>query len=123
MRNPLDMLASFMRVDELHPSDPGDGALTRLLVARRHRFMAETYKRVFESEDGQIVLGDLARFGYMYSTTDVPGDSHASALAEGSRQVVLHIQRYCELDVAALIRMAGATQALEDEATKQEYLR
>ncbi len=47
--------------------------------------------RVFEqSVDGQIVLQDLCD-SYYDRTSFVPGDSHATAYAEGQRSVVLAI--------------------------------
>jgi hypothetical protein len=51
------------------------------------------YKRVFESEDGQVVLRHLMKIGYMTRSTFVAGDPQRTALNEGSRRLVLSILR------------------------------
>lgn len=53
------------------------------------------YHKTFE-HNGAQVLEDLRRFCYVYDTTHVNGDSHASAINEGKRQAYLHIVHMLE---------------------------
>jgi hypothetical protein len=51
------------------------------------------YRRTFNTEDGERVLGDLkTRFSFEASTF-VPNDPHYSAFKEGQRDAVLLIVR------------------------------
>ena len=56
------------------------------------------YKNLFSTPDGQIVLEDLLRRFYVYSSTHVKDDPTTSAHREGQRQVVLHILKLSKLD-------------------------
>lgn len=49
-----------------------------------------TYKSIFESEDGQIILEDLSRRFGVYRTSFVP-DSNETAFREGQRDVLLFL--------------------------------
>jgi len=49
-----------------------------------------TYKSIFESEDGQIILEDLSRRFGVYRTSFVP-DSDETAFREGQRDVLLFL--------------------------------
>lgn len=52
------------------------------------------YRDVFTSQSGRIVLADLVRhFGFTKRSTIVPGDAQLSAANEGSRRVVVWIER------------------------------
>tara|TARA_R100001129_G_C5291347_1_gene239750 strand:+ start:183 stop:389 length:207 start_codon:yes stop_codon:yes gene_type:complete len=49
-----------------------------------------TYKMIFESDDGQIILDDLSRRFGLYRTSFVP-DSNETAFREGQRDVLLFL--------------------------------
>lgn len=62
-------------------------SLTRKL-RRKHKFAS-----VFTSADGQEVLRDLCVEGFVFRSTFVPNDPHATAMNEGSRRIVMGILR------------------------------
>ena len=56
-------------------------------------------QEVFQSPPGQIVLGWMsAKFGFIRSTTYVPGDPYGSAVNEGMRWVCVEIVKLLESD-------------------------
>jgi uncharacterized protein YdbL (DUF1318 family) len=59
--------------------------------------VAEDFKATFEAKHAGRVLEDLRRFCMVYDTTHVAGDSHATAINEGKRQVYLHIVNMLEV--------------------------
>ena len=58
---------------------------------KRNIFKANTYERVFGTEDGKFVLADLIGKYYVLKPTFVVGDPEQSILNEGMRKVVLDI--------------------------------
>jgi hypothetical protein len=66
-------------------------AIKRAIAGRR-----VAYRQVFRSPNGERVLADLARFCRANVTTMHP-DARAHALAEGRREVWLHIQEQLQL--------------------------
>lgn len=59
------------------------------------------YKRVFESEDGKVVLQDLMKSCHIFtSTMDANPTEHA--YKEGERSVVLRIMRTLNIDPSKL---------------------
>lgn len=50
-----------------------------------------TYRAVFSTDDGEIVLADLQKRFHLSATTFERGDPHFSAFLEGQRSVVLTI--------------------------------
>ena len=54
--------------------------------------LIKTYKRVFESSDGEAVLEDLKK-RCNFHTTSFVNDSHETAFREGQRSVVLLIDQ------------------------------
>lgn len=54
--------------------------------------LIKTYKRVFESSDGEEILEDLKKRCNFYSTS-FSNDSHETAFREGQRSVVLMIDQ------------------------------
>lgn len=58
--------------------------------------IAKAYKRAFANSE--LVLKDLEAVCYARHTTFVAGDSHATALHEGMRMVLLHIQNYLNVN-------------------------
>jgi len=75
------------------------------LTRRDVRAKQELYRRVFAGPHGQAVLADLARFCRVYATTFVGGDSHATALGEGRREVFNRIAGLMALDEAGYARL------------------
>lgn len=52
----------------------------------------ELYQKVFDTEDGKLILNDLANNFHMMGPTIRPGDNQEQYLIrEGMRQVVLYI--------------------------------
>ena len=84
------------------------------LSARDLRRRQALYRRVFDGPDGDAVLADLARFCRAFTTTFVAGDSHASALGEGRREVFNRIAGLIALDEAGYARLLARTLS-EDE--------
>ena len=60
--------------------------------------LKETYKIVFESDQGKFVMDDLEKRCHFWSTTNVKGDSHESAYMEGQRSVLLFIKSMLQND-------------------------
>jgi len=56
------------------------------------------YVRVFNTDDGKFVLAHLMKEGFVLDTTFVPGDTHRTAMNEGSRRLVLSILKYVNKD-------------------------
>ena len=60
--------------------------------------LREAYKKIFESNDGKLVIKDLEKRCHFMSTTNVKGDSHESAYMEGQRSVLLFIKSMLQND-------------------------
>ena len=60
--------------------------------------LREAYKKIFESDDGKVVIKDLEKRCHFMSTTNVKGDSHESAYMEGQRSVLLFIKSMLQND-------------------------
>ena len=60
--------------------------------------LREAYKKIFESDDGKVVIKDLEKRCHFMSTTNVKGDSHESAYMEGQRSVLLFIKSMLQED-------------------------
>lgn len=79
---------------------------------RRELSLAQDYKLVFDSDAGRRVLMDLCTRGFVYGSTFVPGDPHATSHNEGRRSLALRIlnqlglgqspERYLEEYLSAL---------------------
>ena len=54
--------------------------------------LKDAYKRIFNSDEGKLILSDLEKRCHFWSTTNVKGDSHESAYMEGQRSVLLFIK-------------------------------
>lgn len=55
-----------------------------------------TYRTVFETDDGKLVLADLEKRFHLSASTFERGDPHYSAFLEGQRSVVLTIKSMME---------------------------
>jgi ribosomal protein S8 len=56
------------------------------------------YVRLFNTDDGKVVLRHLMKQGFITDTTFVAGDPHQTAMNEGSRRLVLSILKYVNRD-------------------------
>ena len=61
-----------------------------------------SYKRVFDSEDGNTVLNDLMKKGYILRPTHAGDDIAASNKNEGKRELVLYIMTKLNMDADKL---------------------
>lgn len=57
-----------------------------------------SYRKLFATDEGQIVLSDLMRTHWMMGSTFVPGKPDEVALREGERNVVLRILKMLRTD-------------------------
>ena len=71
----------------------------------RRLFISRTYRNVFDTEEGKIVLSHLLKIGFVNSTTHVPGNSTESAHREGMRRLVLSIFKNAKIDQEHLEQM------------------
>ncbi len=55
-----------------------------------------TYRAVFQTDDGKLVLADLEKRFHLSASTFERGDPHYSAFLEGQRSVVLTIKAMME---------------------------
>ena len=58
--------------------------------------LKKTYRQLFNTDEGKIVLTDLELRFHSLATTYVPGDPHDTSYREGQRSVVLTILRMME---------------------------
>jgi hypothetical protein len=58
--------------------------------------LSSHYKRVFTSDDGQVILEHMKLCHNFYRTSQVKGDPHESAFQEGQRYAVLNILKMLE---------------------------
>jgi hypothetical protein len=74
-------------------------------IAGRNEQILRAYGIVFGSPSGQIVLTDLVAFCRASETCYVAGDTHATAMLEGRREVFLRIQQYSKLTFDEILRL------------------
>ena len=60
--------------------------------------LKDAYKRIFNSDEGKLIISDLEKRCHFMSTTNVKGDSHESAYMEGQRSVLLFIKSMLQDD-------------------------
>mgnify|MGYP003114326865 CR=1 FL=1 len=58
--------------------------------------LKKTYRQLFNTDEGKIVLNDLELRFHILASTYVPGDPHDTSYREGQRSVVLTILRMME---------------------------
>lgn len=84
------------------------------------------FKRVFENVDGRAVLAELSAFAHMETTTAKASlqtgmiDANAMLIAEGRRQVVLHIARVCGLSYEEIAQMRYAEEGWSNETASPD---
>ena len=57
------------------------------------------YQRLFMSEDGLVVLGDLAKHCYIQASTYVAGCTDAMLINEGARRIFLYIAQKVRMEL------------------------
>ena len=60
------------------------------------------YRDVFATESGKAVLKDICEKAFFSKSTFVAGDSHTTALNEGSRRLALSIVRFANISSETL---------------------
>ena len=66
--------------------------------------LKKTYRQLFNTDEGKVILRDLKLRNHMLSSTFVPGDTNDTAFREGQRSVVLTILRMMEEKTTAEIQ-------------------
>lgn len=82
--------------------------------------VAIKYQRLFDCEDGQVVLDDLMKTGNFMDASYV-SDSHAMAFNEGMRYVVTRILQMINTDPEKLRKMIEKQH--KDKETLYEHFR
>jgi hypothetical protein len=72
---------------------------------KRRDQLAEAYRAVFETPQGEIVLAHLAKTCHILEPSAVAGDPHMTYLHEGERRVVLSIMKMLGTDFSKLQQM------------------
>jgi hypothetical protein len=67
----------------------------------RQEELIKSYKRLFESEDGQVVLYDMMQAGHMLAHNH-SSDPYTSAFKEGERNAILRVLTILETDIHKL---------------------
>lgn len=77
--------------------------------------LALAYRRLFSTEEGQVVLGHLVqKFGYVNKSTF--SESHADmARREGHRQVLQHLNWQMTVDIDTLAQSEIAHEETSDD--------
>lgn len=76
--------------------------------------LQEKYKSVFSSDYGREVLLDMMERNFFFRTTYVPKDSHASAVQEGQRGVILAIVNFINRNPNEIKKMLDHGKEEED---------
>lgn len=76
--------------------------------------LVQSFRRLFDTPDGQEVLKTIAREGFVFKSTFVAGDPYQTTLNEGSRRLALSIMKLANTDDGALIKM------MEEHEQKEE---
>ena len=64
---------------------------------KKRQELAQAYKRLFQTDDGKIVLEDLEKFcGFLKTSTNVEWNPYYVMFAEGKRRVYLRIHSMIE---------------------------
>ena len=58
--------------------------------------LKKTYRQLFNTDEGKVVLRDLKLRNHVLSSSFVAGDPHDTSFREGQRSVVLTIMRMME---------------------------
>jgi len=69
-----------------------------------NRKLANAYKTIFSTPEGQEVFKDLMKHGRLHEPTFVPGDPATTAFNEGMRRMALRIFSFVTTDEAEVER-------------------
>ena len=58
--------------------------------------LKKTYRQLFNTDEGKVVLRDLKLRNHVLSSSFVAGDPHDTSFREGQRSVILTIMRMME---------------------------
>ena len=78
--------------------------------ADKLKALRNAYQKVFESEEGKLVLKDLEKV-CLYRATTFDKEALIMAFQEGLRGVYLHITTLMTMDIEELERISNANQA------------
>lgn len=73
--------------------------------------MPRLYRDVFSTDQGLLVLRDLARFCGVLETSVMAGDPHMTAFNEGKRAAFLHIIERLRWNERDILKMAESRTA------------
>jgi hypothetical protein len=73
-------------------------------MARDRVSMHASYRRVFDTPDGEVVLRHIIRAGMVTRPTFVAGDPHMTSFHEGQRHLALSILRFARRDHEEIIK-------------------
>ena len=76
---------------------------------RRKLELHEAFQTVFTSPQGQLVLEHIIKEGFVLKSTFVVGDSHSTALNEGSRRLALSILKFVNKSHDSMIKQLEKT--------------
>lgn len=82
-------------------------------MSKRMTVNARAYQKVFNSEEGKIILKDLMKRCYLKDTT-YDGDQNAMMFREGTRSVVLHIFTQLKTDISILEKLMRERDNVEE---------
>lgn len=73
-------------------------------VLRNRVDLHGAFSRLFNTEDGKIVMAHLVKTGFVLQSTFVAGDPQQTAMNEGTRRVVISIMKFVHRDHMQLIK-------------------
>jgi hypothetical protein len=76
-----------------------------LLPIWKRQSTHQIYKHIFESPEGKLVLRHIAKSGFLFRTTFVPGQPERTLLNEGRRWLALDILKYVNKDPQELLKI------------------
>lgn len=74
-------------------------------MRRKQRELIVAYQKLFETPDGEKVLRDLCKLGFIDRTTFAPDNQYETAFREGQRAMVLRIVQIINTDPAYLAEL------------------
>lgn len=76
--------------------------------------LAKAYKTLLTSEEGWLILQDLALYANLYNSSFCAGDPAQTAFNEGQRELFLHITSMAQLNQADLLRFLTTLKENKD---------
>ena len=97
-----------------------DQAQQDIKALRRQLRVNAAYQRLFETDDGKLVLLDLLAAGNLLQTSVIVDAPHMTSFNDGKRALALHIierLRWSEGELVALAMRRTAAQISDAEAS------